>query len=40
MSFTGPAIIEERESTLIVGARGNASVDKNLNITIEFQSEK
>jgi N-methylhydantoinase A len=36
MTFQGPAIIEERESTLIVGAKGHALVDDNLNIIVEL----
>ena len=32
--FTGPAIVEERESTLIMGARGRARVDDKLNIVV------
>ena len=39
MRFSGPAIVEERESTLIVGARGRAWVDSNLNIIVEFSNE-
>ncbi|MFQ5812936.1 MAG: hydantoinase/oxoprolinase family protein [Anaerolineae bacterium] len=35
-AFRGPAIVEERESTLIVGARGHARVDKHLNMVVEF----
>ncbi|TAJ78026.1 hydantoinase/oxoprolinase family protein [bacterium] len=35
-SFSGPAIVEERESTLIVGARGHARVDERLNVIVEF----
>jgi N-methylhydantoinase A len=38
--FNGPAIVEERESTLIVGARGRAWVDSNLNIIVEFADER
>jgi N-methylhydantoinase A len=38
-SFSGPAIVEERESTLIVGARGRARVDEHLNIVVEFANE-
>jgi N-methylhydantoinase A len=34
--FSGPAIVEERESTLIVGARGRARVDEHLNVVVEF----
>ena len=36
VEFTGPAIVEERESTLIVGPRGCARVDENLNVIAEF----
>lgn len=36
MQFTGPAIVEERESTLIVGARGRARVDDKLNVVVEL----
>jgi N-methylhydantoinase A len=39
MEFTGPAIVEERESTLIVGAGGRALVDERLNIIMEFCDE-
>ena len=35
-TFIGPAIVEERESTLIVGARGRARVDERLNVIVEF----
>jgi N-methylhydantoinase A len=35
-AFAGPAIVEERESTLIVGARGRGRVDEHLNIIVEF----
>src|SRR6266536_3314256 len=34
VEFTGPAIVEERESTLIVGPRGCARVDENLNVIV------
>ncbi|HXG52323.1 MAG TPA: hydantoinase/oxoprolinase family protein [candidate division Zixibacteria bacterium] len=34
----GPAIVEERESTLIIGARGHAVVDRHLNIIVEFRN--
>ncbi|HEY6380211.1 MAG TPA: hydantoinase/oxoprolinase family protein, partial [Pseudolabrys sp.] len=39
MEFDGPAIVEERESTLIVGARGSARVDESLNVILEFSNE-
>ena len=34
--FTGPAIVEERESTLIVGPRGRARIDERLNLVVQF----
>jgi len=34
--MNGPAIIEERESTLIIGARGQARVDDKLNVIVEL----
>lgn len=40
MQFDGPAIFEERESTLIIGVRGRLQVDKNLNIVTEMSHEK
>jgi N-methylhydantoinase A len=35
MKFDGPAIVEERESTLIVGVGGHARVDERLNVIVE-----
>jgi N-methylhydantoinase A len=35
-TFNGPAIVEERESTLIVNPRGRAKVDEHLNVIVEF----
>jgi N-methylhydantoinase A len=35
-TFAGPAIVEERESTLIVGTRGRARVDEQQNVIVEF----
>jgi N-methylhydantoinase A len=35
-TFSGPAIVEERESTLIVGARGRGRVDEHSNVVVEF----
>ncbi|HEX2226538.1 MAG TPA: hydantoinase/oxoprolinase family protein [Candidatus Binatia bacterium] len=40
MTFQGPAIVEEKESTLIVGAAGRALVDENLNIVVELIGAK
>ena len=34
--FAGPAIVEERESTLIIGARGRAASMKDLNVVVEL----
>jgi N-methylhydantoinase A len=39
IEFNGPAIIEERESTLIVGAGGRARIDDRLNVIVEFSNE-
>ena len=39
MTFPGPAIVEERESTLVVTARGRARVDDYLNVIVEFDYE-
>ena len=38
MTFKGPAIVEERESTLIVGPGGRASVDEYQNLLVELTS--
>jgi N-methylhydantoinase A len=35
-ALSGPAIVEERESTLVIGAGGRAGVDDHLNIIVEF----
>ncbi|HYJ16650.1 MAG TPA: hydantoinase/oxoprolinase family protein, partial [Candidatus Limnocylindria bacterium] len=40
MLFAGPAIVEERESTLIVGANGRAHVDERLNVIVELGDGK
>ena len=40
MNFAGPAIVEERESTLIVGAGGRARVDERLDIIVELTGAK
>jgi N-methylhydantoinase A len=38
MGFAGPAIVEERESTAIVGPRGRAVVDGQRNLVITFDT--
>jgi N-methylhydantoinase A len=40
MTFAGPAIVEERESTLIIGTRGRAHVDDRLNVIVELSDGK
>ena len=35
-TLDGPAIVEERESTLIIGPRGRARVDEHLNVIVRF----
>ena len=40
MTFQGPAIVEEKESTLIVGAAGRAAVDDRSNIIVELTGGK
>jgi len=40
MKFSGPAIVEERESTLIIGTHGNAHVDERLNVIVEMSDGK
>jgi N-methylhydantoinase A len=40
MEFSGPAIVEERESTLIVGACGRARVDDRLNVIVGLSDGK
>ncbi|MBI4529470.1 MAG: hydantoinase/oxoprolinase family protein [Deltaproteobacteria bacterium] len=35
-SFSGPAIVEEYESTVVLGARGRARVDQQNNLIVEF----
>ena len=38
-TFEGPAVIEERESTLIVGRGATVSVDALLDVVIEIERE-
>ena len=40
MQFAGPAIVEERESTLIIGIAGRARVDEKLNVIVEIRDGK
>jgi N-methylhydantoinase A len=40
VEFAGPAIVEERESTLIIGARGHARVDDRFNVIVELSDGK
>ena len=35
MRFDGPAIVEERESTTVIGPRARVSVDARLNLLAE-----
>ena len=37
-TLDGPAIVEERESTLIIGARGRGRVDERLNVIVELSA--
>jgi N-methylhydantoinase A len=36
-SFAGPAVVEERESTVVVGPDARASVDSHLNLIMELE---
>ena len=36
-TIKGPAIVEERESTAVIGPRGRARIDKDLNLVIDIQ---
>ena len=38
-AFDGPAIVEERESTLIVGPGGRCRVDAQWNLIVELRIE-
>ena len=38
-SIVGPAIVEERESTVVIGPRGRATVDQDLNLIIEVAED-
>ena len=39
-AFNGPAIVEERESTLIIGANAQARIDERLNVVVELNHGK
>ena len=39
-ALTGPAIVEERESTIVIGPGGRARVDAGLNIVLELPSQR
>lgn len=38
-AFSGPAIVEERESTVIVGPDGRFRIDEQLNLIVELQDD-
>lgn len=38
-TFNGPAIVEERESTVIIGPGGRCRVDEHYNLVVEFDRE-
>jgi len=38
-SFSGPAIVEESESTLILGPEAEARVDKQFNLIVDLPEE-
>jgi N-methylhydantoinase A len=38
-TFEGPAIVEERESTLVIGPRGCAQVDEQQNVVVTLKAE-
>jgi N-methylhydantoinase A/oxoprolinase/acetone carboxylase beta subunit len=35
-TLTGPAVIEERESTLVIGPRSRGSIDADLNLVVQI----
>jgi len=37
-SISGPAIVEERESTVFIGPAGHASIDERRNLIVEIGS--
>jgi N-methylhydantoinase A len=36
-TVSGPAIVEERESTVFVGAGARASIDEHLNLVMDLE---
>jgi N-methylhydantoinase A len=38
-TLTGPAIVEERESTLVIGPRGCARIDDQLNVIVDLTTD-
>jgi N-methylhydantoinase A len=36
-TFNGPAVVEERESTVVIGPRGRVSIDPWRNLRVEFE---
>jgi N-methylhydantoinase A len=38
-TFDGPAIVEERESTVIVGPGGRCHIDAQHNLVVKLESE-
>jgi N-methylhydantoinase A len=36
-SFRGPAVVEERESTVVIGPRGRVSIDQWRNLRVDFE---
>jgi N-methylhydantoinase A len=36
VTFTGPAIVEERESTVVIGPGARVSIDQQRNLRVEF----
>ena len=35
-SFSGPAIVEERESTVVIGPEGHVTIDEHLNLIVDI----
>jgi N-methylhydantoinase A/oxoprolinase/acetone carboxylase beta subunit len=39
MHVDGPAVLEERESTVVIGSRGQGTVDQAGNLTVTINDE-